>query len=176
VCNCPHSVKLSVLRSTVFHTLANKDNISSFNLCTLVQWTVRITTLKSLQIWPYVTLYVSLPHWPEGILSNPRDVVFSYVSFILFFRLFDNISRSHWPHGLRRSSAASRLLRLWVRIPPKVECLLWVLCVVRYRILCDELITRPEEPYPLYVVYDLDTWWMGKPWPTDGCWAINKKN
>ena len=26
--------------------------------------------------------------------------------------------RSHWPRGLRRRSAAARLLRLWVRIPP----------------------------------------------------------
>ena len=27
-------------------------------------------------------------------------------------------SRSQWPRGLRRRSAASRLLRSWVRIPP----------------------------------------------------------
>ena len=27
-------------------------------------------------------------------------------------------SRSQWPRGLRRRSAAARLLRLWVRIPP----------------------------------------------------------
>jgi len=26
--------------------------------------------------------------------------------------------RSQWLHGLRRTSAAARLLRLWVRIPP----------------------------------------------------------
>ena len=26
--------------------------------------------------------------------------------------------RSQWPRGLRRRSAAARLLRLWVRIPP----------------------------------------------------------
>jgi hypothetical protein len=28
------------------------------------------------------------------------------------------ISRSQWPHGLRRRSAAARLLRLWVRNTP----------------------------------------------------------
>ena len=28
------------------------------------------------------------------------------------------IRRSQWPRGLRRRSAAARLLRLWVRIPP----------------------------------------------------------
>jgi len=28
------------------------------------------------------------------------------------------IQRSQWPRGLRRGSAAARLLTLWVRIPP----------------------------------------------------------
>ena len=28
------------------------------------------------------------------------------------------LCRSQWPRGLRRGSAAARLLRLWVRIPP----------------------------------------------------------
>ena len=28
------------------------------------------------------------------------------------------LCRSQWPPGLRRRSAAARLLRLWVRIPP----------------------------------------------------------
>ena len=62
---------------------------------------------------------------------------------------------NHW----RRSSAA-RLLRLWVRIPPRAwtfvccEC-----CVLSGRGLCDELITRPEESYRLWrvVVCDLKT-------------------
>jgi len=51
------------------------------------------------------------------------------------------ISNDYWittpvPRGLRRRSAAARLLRLWVRVPPGQGCLLLVLCVVR----CDELI------------------------------------
>ena len=55
-------------------------------------------------------------------------------------------SRSQWPRGLRRRSAAVRLLRLWVRIAAGAwisvccEC-----CVLSGRGLCDELITRPEE-------------------------------
>jgi len=46
-------------------------------------------------------------------------------------------SRSQWPRGLRRRSATARLLRLWVPIPPEawMSCLLWLLCVVRYRSL-----------------------------------------
>jgi len=58
--------------------------------------------------------------------------------------------RSQWSRGLRRSSAAARLLRSWVRIPPGAwmfvccEC-----CVLSGRGLWDELITRPEESYRL---------------------------
>ena len=71
-----------------------------------------------------------------------------------------NYCRSWWPRGLRRRSAAARLLGLWVRIPPGAwkfvccEC-----CVFSGRGLCDELITRPEESYRLWcvVVCDLET-------------------
>ena len=58
--------------------------------------------------------------------------------------------RSQWPRGLTRRSVAARLLRLWVRIPPGArmfvccEC-----CVLSGRVLCDELIPRPEESYRL---------------------------
>jgi hypothetical protein len=34
------------------------------------------------------------------------------------FLLKQPVSHSEWPRGLRRGSAAARLLRLWVRIPP----------------------------------------------------------
>jgi len=70
-----------------------------------------------------------------------------------------SVSRSQWPRGLRRGSAAARLLRSWVRIPPGAwmsvccEC-----CVLSGRGLCGELITRPEESYRLWcvVVCDLE--------------------
>jgi len=47
------------------------------------------------------------------------------------------MDRSQWPRGLNRTSAVARLLRLWVRIPTggMDVCLLWVLCVVRWRSL-----------------------------------------
>ena len=69
-------------------------------------------------------------------------------------------SWSQWPRGLRRRSLAARLLRLWVRIPPRAwmfvccEC-----CVLSGRGLCDGLITRPEESYRLWrvVVCDQET-------------------
>ena len=88
--------------------------------------------------------------------------------------------RSQWPRGLRRRSAASRLLRSWVRIPPGAwmfvccEC-----CVLSGRGLCDELITRPEESYRLWcvVVCDLETSRMKRRWPALGRSAtVKKKN
>ena len=79
--------------------------------------------------------------------------------------------RSQWPRGLRRSSAAARLLRSWVRIPPWAwmsvccEC-----CVLSGRDLCDELISRPEESYRLWrvVVCEQETSIMRRPWPALG--------
>jgi hypothetical protein len=59
-------------------------------------------------------------------------------------------SRSQWPRGLRRRSTAARLLRSWVRIPP--EAWIFVCCVLSGRVLCEELITRPEESYRLWRV------------------------
>jgi hypothetical protein len=65
--------------------------------------------------------------------------------------------RSQWPCGLRRGSAAARLLGSWVRIPPEAwmsvscEC-----CVLSGRGLCDELVPRPEESYRVWCVYQCD--------------------
>ena len=59
--------------------------------------------------------------------------------------------------GLRRESAAARLLGLWFRIPLGAwmpvccEC-----CVLSGRGLCDELITRLEESYRLWSVVEFD--------------------
>ena len=88
-------------------------------------------------------------------------------------------SRSQWPRGLRRRSAAARLLRSWVRIPLRAwmfvccEC-----CVFSGRGLCDELITRPEEFYRLWcvVVCNLETSKMRRPWLALGRSATVKKN
>ena len=87
-------------------------------------------------------------------------------------------SMSQWSRGLWCSCEVVRLLRLWVRIPLRgwmfvcCEC-----CVLSGRGLCEELITRPEESYRLWyvVVFDLETSWMRRPWPTWVCRAKNKK-
>ena len=55
--------------------------------------------------------------------------------------LYTHISRSQWPHGLRRGSAAVRPLRLWDRIPPTAW--IFVCCVLSGRGLYDGVIARP---------------------------------
>ena len=67
--------------------------------------------------------------------------------------------RSQWPRSLRRSTAATRLLGLWVRIPQGAWMFVFCECrVLSGRGFCDELITRPEESYQLccVVVCDLE--------------------
>ena len=78
-------------------------------------------------------------------LKGPPDLRTTRVCF----------GRSQWPRGLRRRSAATRLLRLQVRIPPVAwmsvccEC-----CVLLGRGLCVGLITRVEESYRLRCVVE----------------------
>ena len=105
-------------------------------------------------------------------------VYFIFHSFY-FVSLYIWLCRSQWPRGLRRRSAAARLLRSWIQIPPGAwmfvccEC-----CVLSGRGLCDELITCPEESYRLWcvVVCDLETSRMRRPWPALGRSATAKKN
>ena len=69
------------------------------------------------------------------------------------------------------NTAAIWLMGSWFRIPLKacvgVSC---VCCVLSGRGLCDGLITRPEESYRMwfFVVCDLGTSWVRRPWPTGG--------
>ena len=136
--------------------------------------------------------YILMPHFrriSNNILWCTSRFSMQYLTFIYFIynyllpvwvishlTCFDR--RSQWPRGLRRRSAAARLLGFWIRIPPGAwmsvccEC-----CVLSGRGLCDELVTRPEESYRLWcvVVCDLETSWMRRPWPTGGCRAKNKQ-
>ena len=96
---------------------------------------------------------------PTGILLLP---------WLRFFRAFFSVVRQipGYTSQRRRRSAAARLLRSWVWIPPGAwmfvccEC-----CVLSGRGLCDELITRTEESYRLWcvVVCDLETSRMRRP-------------
>jgi hypothetical protein len=67
-------------------------------------------------------------------------------------------------HGLRRGSAAARLLGSWVWIPSGawrfVSC---TVVVLSGRGLCDGLIPRPEESYRLWRVFECDQVQMKNP-------------
>jgi hypothetical protein len=73
---------------------------------------------------------------------------------IFNFGYLSSGSRSQWPRGLRRGSAAARLLELWVWIPPEAwfsvpcDC-----CILSGIGRCVGLITRPEESYRVWCVW-----------------------
>ena len=108
-----------------------------------------------------------------------RNKAFGMWCHVEMYRHFRRTCRFQRPRGLRSRSAATRLLRLWIRIPPGAwmfvccEC-----CVFPDRGLCDELITRPEESYWMWcvAVCDLETSLMKSPWPALGHSATWKKN
>jgi hypothetical protein len=83
-----------------------------------------------------------------GKLAGTFYVYILAYCVLSYWNLLSSYCRSQWPRGLRRRSSAARLLRFWVRIPPRAwkfvccEC-----CVLSGRGLCDGLITRPEESY-----------------------------
>jgi hypothetical protein len=130
---------------------------------------IRVTpTLHKLITWQ--SRYIKRTSHPHPYyMACPSGPSFLFI--LLVFR-----GQSQWSRFLR--SAAARLMRLWVRIPPEegmyvcCEC-----CVLSGRVLCDGLITRPEESYRLWcvVVCDLETSWMRRLWPTGGCRAKNQK-
>ena len=115
----------------------------------------------------YVCMYIYI--YPEYICNK---ALYKYINVCTY------ICRSQWPRGLRRGSAAARLLRLWVRIPPGTwMCVCCECCALSGRGLCDELITHPEESYRLwcFVMCDLETSRMRTPWPAFGRSATEKK-
>ena len=88
------------------------------------------------------------------ICSENEIQAFMLTNCMLFFTCLLEIFRtgsplqckSRWLRGLKHRSGAARLLRLWVRIPPRAWTFVCYECFVLPGIgLCDEVITRPEE-------------------------------
>jgi hypothetical protein len=129
---------------------------------------------------------------PQGLSRSVQGLLYwrSYVSHmtgVLLGFVFSVFQIKPYQHTSPIPLAVRSKARVCGRSPDEIvgsnptgcidDCLLWVLCVVRYRGLCDELITRPKESYRLWcvVVFYLKTSWMRRPWPTGGCCAKQKK-
>jgi len=127
------------------------------------------------------SLHLVIPkHFSPIDLYNGHGVCFMWGREWNLFIILLNVnleSRSRWPRGLRRRSAAARLLEIVDSNPTGGMDICYEWCVLSGRGLCDELITRPEESYRLWcvVVCDLETSWMRRPCTTGGCCAKRKK-
>ena len=99
-----------------------------------------------------------------GTSGHKPHSLFTIPTALSWVNIYTNVMKLPVPVacGLRRRSAAARLLRSWVQIPPGkwmfvcCEC-----CVLSGRGLCDKLITRAGESYRLWCVI---------------VWSINLKN
>ena len=90
----------------------------------------------------------------------------------------NNDGRSQWPRGLRRRSAAARLLRLCVRIPSGAWMFVVsvVCCQVQVSVTGWSLVQRSPTDcgLSLCVNYKCREW--GGPGPLEECWAKKKKS
>ena len=85
-----------------------------------------------------------------------------------------NYGYCQWPRGLRRESAAARLMGLLVRIPPAAWMSVYrQLCVLSGRGLCYGPITRPDKSGVSEC--DRKTSTTRRPWPTRGSCATGEK-
>ena len=159
--------------------------ISSFR--TSAQFSLNLTKINLL-LWMFIAPHCCETYWGESDvvsinfsdLSTVRSVQLYWLRGVA--RLLVNLTtgtwnpeilnskwqrRSPWPHSLRLRSAAPRMLRLWVRIPPGAWMFVWYeSCVLSCRGICDELITHPEQAYLLWcvVVYELECWRIRRTW------------
>jgi hypothetical protein len=104
-------------------------------------------------------------------------IIFPFFYLLVLKKLSQNflvikaMCRSMWPPGLKRGSAAARLLGLRFRIPPVT----WMSvccdsCASSGRGLCDGLITRPKDSYQVWCVD-----WVWSWIPVRGCQALQKE-
>jgi len=87
--------------------------MSRFVYCTQTHLSFTHTLAHSLTH----TIAHSLTH-ERSALRNVSKLKFNHLTPSTVTSCTVWYSRSQWPRGLRRRSAAARLLRLWVRIPP----------------------------------------------------------
>ena len=75
------------------------------------------------------------------------SILLNYCFFVVISQTVRRVCRSVWPRGLKRTYAAAWSLGLRVRIPLRASMFVFCeYCLLSGRGLCDELITRSEEP------------------------------
>jgi len=88
------------------------------------------------------------PHMQVFVVRNERTQ-----NLLCLHNPKTNNSQARWPRGLRRWSAAARLLGLWVRIPLGAEMSVCCdCCVLASRGIYDGTITLPEKSYQVRCV------------------------
>ena len=145
-------VYIPVCRDTTPHILTISTDVSERLGASISRYTL--------------TLFLRFSYW--GMI---KSVARGEFLLLYFYSVVHLCCQSQWPRGLRRRSAAARLLRSWVRIPPGAWMFVYCQCrVLSDRGLCDELITLPAESYRLccVVVCDLETSRTRRPWPALG--------
>ena len=117
------------------------------NWCCCIRFKERLATVMAYPVLTSISKDRHLSNEPLREVHSFLPQEDRYLEILILHK-----GRSQWPRGLRRRSAAARLLRLWVRISPGAwmfvccEC-----CVLSGRCLWDELITRPEEFYRMWL-------------------------
>jgi len=103
------------------HTIHNVSNVNAIIIVTVV-----------VSMWGSFLLPTHFQLFHCNFHSGPShsiDYIHTHTHTHKFMCVSPYLRRSQWPHGLRRGSEAARLLVLWVRIPLRHRCLLWVLYV-----------------------------------------------
>jgi len=143
------------------------NTIQLMILLRCISYIVSFNDMLRLQLWAIFRLITFLSKVKYTInkcyCCYVRDLVGNNNNNIvncIFYLTKKSNRRSQWPRCLRCRSTTARLLRSWVRIPPRdwmfvcSEC-----CVLSGRGLCDGLIILSEESYRLWrvVVCDHET-------------------
>jgi len=124
-------------------------------VCRCSVWSEGPQEWSALVIWPLRDLLLNLTE--ECAVDLGSCLRWQKPTISCLWPVTNVFRRFQWPRALRRRSAAARLLRSWVRIPPGAWMFVYCeFCVLWGRGLYDELITRPEESYRLWCVIVCD--------------------
>jgi hypothetical protein len=134
-------------------------------------WDIRIF----LGLVPKESSCITKDFFIEVVIKTNFMKVNTHVRLVLSLRI-SRVMPYSAPRGLRCGFAGARLLRSRVRISAGTwmslssEC-----CILSGRGLFDELITRPEESYWMWFVYDREASTTRRPWPSRSCRAMGEK-